>query len=142
MLHRSRRLGVCLLGVLLSLTLFVAWFNRAAGVGDEKASAIKGWKKGVGWGWIWGKDDELGALNAMTPETIRAALDLAKQGRTYDLGVAYSRNSYKWPGHNPCEVMSFRTPEGVKRQADNPFTAPELNPSGQGWHSSRAVHQR
>src|SRR5262245_35270338 len=41
---------------------------------DEPAKepAIKGWKKGTGWGWIWGKDDEVGSLNAMTPETIRA----------------------------------------------------------------------
>ena len=22
---------------------------------------IKGWKKGKGWGWVWGKDDEVGA---------------------------------------------------------------------------------
>jgi kynurenine formamidase len=136
MLFRSRRLGFGVLGICLSLTLVAAWFNRAAGDGEgQTTAAIKGWKKGVGWGWIWGKEDELGALNAMTPETTRAALQLATQGRTYDLGIPYSRNSYKWPGHNPCEVMSFRTPEGVKRQADHPFTAPAVNPSGQGWHS-------
>ena len=26
---------------------------------SDNKSQIKGWKKGVGWGWIWGKDDEV-----------------------------------------------------------------------------------
>jgi hypothetical protein len=40
-----------------------AHFSRAQPEGEP---AIKGWKRGVGWGWIWGKDDQVGALNAMT----------------------------------------------------------------------------
>ncbi|MBX3437439.1 MAG: cyclase family protein [Planctomycetaceae bacterium] len=96
---------------------------------------VRGWKKGQGWGWIWGPDDEIGALNAMTEESRLAALSLVTKGKTYDLGATYSRNSYKWPGHSPGEVMTFRTPEGVKRQGDHDFIAPEVNPSGQAWHS-------
>ena len=26
--------------------------------GSDNEPGIKGWKKGQGWGWIWGKDDE------------------------------------------------------------------------------------
>ena len=78
-------------------------------------SAIKGWKKGKGWGWVWGKEDEVGALNAMTDASRLAALKLAKQGKVYDLGILYDRTSYKWPGHSPGEIIAFRTPEGVKR---------------------------
>lgn len=100
-----------------------------------ESAAIKGWKQGVGWGWIWGKDDEVGALNALTPATTLAALQLAQQGQVYDLGIAYDRSSYKWPGHCPCEVMTFRGPEGVKRQMDNEFTHPHVNAVGQAWHS-------
>src|SRR6187431_2568736 len=85
---------------------------------DVQAPAIKGWKKGVGWGWIWGPQDEVGSLNAMTPKTKQAALQLAASGQVFDLGVTYSRNSYKWPGHSPGEIMSFRSPEGVHRQGD------------------------
>ena len=59
-----------------------------------------------------------------------------KQGKVYDLGVTYDRTSYKWPGHSPGEVLSFRTPEGVKRQKDLDFTLPAANPAGLAWHSS------
>ncbi|MEJ7638384.1 MAG: hypothetical protein WKF75_10525, partial [Singulisphaera sp.] len=65
-----------------------------------EAGAIKGWQKGKGWGWIWGKDDEVGALNAMTDATRAAALATARRGETFDLGMTYSRRSFKWPGHS------------------------------------------
>jgi kynurenine formamidase len=103
-------------------------------ISDNK-SQIKGWKKGVGWGWIWGKDDEVGAFNAMTDESRASALRIAKSGKVYDLGITYSRNSFIWPGHNPGEIMTFRSPEGVTRQKDHDFTFPAVNPIGNRWHS-------
>ena len=42
---------------------------------------IKGWQKGKGWGWIWGKDDEVGSLNAMTDASRAAALAKARAER-------------------------------------------------------------
>src|SRR5262249_17477475 len=70
------------------------------------------------------------------PATVRAALGLVKQGKVYDLGVGYDRLSFKWPGHSPGEILSFRTPEGVKRQGDfKPAVDPKLNPGKIGWHS-------
>jgi kynurenine formamidase len=102
----------------------------------QTASTVKGWQKGKGWGWIWGKDDEVGALNAMTDATRLAALKLARQGKVYDLGITYDRTSYKWPGHSPGEILTFRSPEGVKRQQDLPqIVAPEVNEWGTAWHS-------
>jgi len=96
--------------------------------------ALRKWEKGKGWGWVWGKEDEVGALNEMTDASRLAALRLVKQGRTYDLGVPYDRSSYKWPGHNPGEIISFRTPEGVKRQGDLPALVTQ-NPTKTAWHS-------
>jgi kynurenine formamidase len=97
--------------------------------------AIKGWQKGKGWG-PWGEGDEIGSLNAMTPATIKAALGLVKHGKVYDLGVPYDAESYKWPGHSPAAVMTFRGPEGVKRQGDFKAAAdPKLNPDKVAWHS-------
>jgi kynurenine formamidase len=117
--------GLLLVGALSGIVL-----ERAAGQG----AAAGGWVKGKGWGWIWGKDDQRGALNAMTDATRLAAVSLIRKGRVYDLGVPYDRASYKWPGHNPGEVMSFRSPEGVKRTGG---VAGEGNDrAGTAWHSS------
>lgn len=115
------------------LVLSLSAFFAAAG--KDEAAKVKGWKQGVGWGKVWGPDDEVGALNAMTPESTRAALGLARQGKTFDLGVTYSKNSFKWPGHSPCEVITYRSPEGVQRQQDHPFAASDVNRANQGWHS-------
>jgi len=96
----------------------------------------RGWVKGKGYGPIWGKDDEVGSLNAMTPATIREALKLAKDGKVFDLGIPYSRNSFRWPGHNPAEIMTFRAPEGIQRQRDFPAAVDlKANPERVAWHS-------
>ena len=91
---------------------------------------MKKWEKGKGWGWVWGSEDEVGALNEMTDTSKLEALKLAKTGKSYDLGVTYDRDSFKWPGHSPGEVITFRTPEGVKRQGGFPTHA-----GGTAWHS-------
>lgn len=99
------------------------------------AAKVKGWTKGKGWG-PWGKDDEVGSLNAMSADTVKAALGLVKQGKVYDLGVDYDSESFRWPGHSPGAIMTFRNPEGVFRQGDfKPATDPKLNPNKVGWHS-------
>ena len=61
-----------------------------------------GWVHGKGWDWRWGADDEVGALNHMTSETRQQALKLAQTGKVYDLGITYSRKSFRWPGHSPA----------------------------------------
>jgi hypothetical protein len=71
-------LGAFVLGWTLS--------GRAVHGGDKDTQPdVKGWTKGKGWG-PWGKDDEVGSLNAMTPATRKAALSLVKEGKVYDLG--------------------------------------------------------
>ena len=125
----TRRLPAFLVAGALLLG-WTAWTR--AGEPDQE---LKGWKKGRGWGWVWGKDDEVGSLNAMTRQSVLEAIGLVKQGKVYDLGIDYDRTSYKWPGHSPGEIISFRTPEGVKRQQDLDFTAPSVNPALLAWHS-------
>jgi kynurenine formamidase len=101
----------------------------------QQGQARKGWTPGKGYGWVWGKEDEVGALNTLGPADVRQALSLAKQGKVYDLGITYDRTSFKWPGHSPGEIMTFRGPEGVKRQKDHPFTQGPGNSRGTAWHS-------
>jgi kynurenine formamidase len=131
---RLKKSAMVLLAV-AGLLFGIASILNLSEVHAQKAPALKGWKQGKGWGWVWGKDDEVGALNAVTPQMVLSALSLVKQGKVYDLGVAYDRTSYKWPGHSPGEILSFRTPEGVKRQKDLEFTLPTANRAGLAWHS-------
>ena len=75
-----------------------------AGVAQVPAIQPRGWQRGRGWGWVWGPNDELGNLNELSPELTRKALSMVSRGRVYDLGLAYDRRSYKWPGHSPGET--------------------------------------
>ena len=111
--------------------LLIAGLLAAAAV-----AAPKKWQKGRGWGWVWGEDDEVGALNEMTAQSVLGALHLVKEGRVRDLGILYDRRSFKWVGHSPGEILTFRTPEGIKRQSDLEFTQAEKgNSSRTAWHS-------
>ena len=100
-----------------TLTLLLASLFVVAATLD--AQALKGWTKGKGFGWVWGKDDQIGALNAiLTPERTLKAFQSIKTGKVYDLGVPLDSQSYKWPGHSATSIVSFRSPPGVKRQGD------------------------
>jgi len=97
------------------------------------AQSTRGWTQGKGFGAVYGPNDEVGALNAInTPEHILRAVRSITTGRIYDLGVRVDASSYKWPGHSPTQIISFRSPEGVKRDKDVPFAS---NPKGLAWHS-------
>src|SRR5919202_796600 len=115
---RGWQWGLMVLAMGLSFAVGRLFPLAPAPASEKSEEPIKGWKKGKGWGWVWGKDDEVGSLNAMTPETIKAALGLVKEGKVYDLGVPYDAESFRWPGHNPGVIMTFRGPEGVRRQGD------------------------
>ena len=81
----------------LGVAFVVGWLMNPSHTPElqaqESASKIKGWTPGKGWG-PWGKDDEVGSLNAMTLQSVKAALALVKQGKVYDLGAAYDAESY------------------------------------------------
>ena len=122
-------------GLVVAFGLGWAMAGRPALGGGEDGPAIKGWQKGKGWG-PWGAGDEIGSLNAMTPATMKAALALVKEAKVYDLGVPYDAESFKWPGHSPATILTFRGPEGVKRQGDFKVALdPALNPDKIAWHS-------
>ena len=131
---KTMRWTATALGLCIAFGLGWTLSGRMA-VGGDDAPAVKGWTKGKGWK-PSGSDDEVGALGAMTPASMKAALGLCKQGKVYDLGVPYDAESYKWPGHNPAAIMTYRGPEGVRRQGDFKAAAdPKLNPAKIGWHS-------
>jgi kynurenine formamidase len=97
----------------------VAVLVSVLAVGFIDAQTLRGWVKGKGWGWTWGKEDEVGALNAVnSPAAVLRALREVKTGKVYDLGVRVDQTSYKWPGHSPTQIVTYRSPEGVKRGKD------------------------
>lgn len=98
------------------------------------AQSPRGWTKGKGYGWVYGASDEVGALNAInTPGQILRALQSVKTGRVYDLGVPIDKRSYKWPGHSAVEIVSYRSPDGVKRGKD--IAAFANHRTGMAFHS-------
>jgi len=113
---------------------YAIWTGLLAAALAAPAQELPGWTKGKGFGWVYGPQDEVGALNAITaPARVLRALREVKKGKVYDLGVRVDRTSYKWPGHSPTEILSFRSPEGIKRGKDAPdFTG---SASKLGWHS-------
>jgi kynurenine formamidase len=125
-------MNVRIAGTVLSVGL-LAWAGGY--LHAQRSSERRGWTPGKGYGWVWGANDEVGALNTLADADRRGALQLVREGKVYDLGVTYDRNSYKWPGHSPGEIITFRSPEGVKRQKDSPFTQGEGNRSSTAWHS-------
>jgi len=98
---------------------------RTAAAAPAEAPSVqvqpRGWQRGRGWGWVWGPNDQLGNLNELSPELARKALSYARSGRVYDLGLAYDRRSFKWPGHMPGEILTFRSQQGELLQRDLPF---------------------
>lgn len=127
-------------GALIGGAIFAATWTAAgpAGVAQPAAGppATRGWERGKGWGWIWGPSDEVGSLNAMTDATRAAALKLALRGEAFDLGLTYSRRSYRYTGHNPGEIISFRSPEGLERMQDPDAPTPDANVDKVFWHSA------
>ena len=109
--------------------------SRASGPAPQEDSTVTGWERGKGWGWIWGPDDEVGSLNAMTDASRAAALGLATEGKVYDLGQTYSRRSFKFAGHSPGEVMTFRSPDRIASMMDPDAPSPATNPERVYWHS-------
>jgi kynurenine formamidase len=90
-------------------------------------SDVDGWRRGHGWGWVWGAADERGALNAVTPGRVAAALRRVEHGRVYDLGVEIDRSTFLAGVHAPTEVVPYRTPEGMAREGALGVTAGGLS---------------
>lgn len=80
-----------------------------------------GWEHGSGWGWVWGDDDEIGALNALGPDSVRDAVAMINEGKVYDLGALIDKDSYTSPFHVGTEVVAYRTPEGLVKGPNDAF---------------------
>jgi kynurenine formamidase len=113
--------------------------NRGVARAQGSSVTPKRWEQGKGWGWVWGDDDQLGNLNELSPELTQKALSHVKDGKVYDLGLMYERRSYKFAGHSPGEIISFRTPNGMFNQDDLDFVVSEEDNSTNSSFTSNAM---
>ena len=102
--------------------------------GAAYADTFNGWTQGKGFGWVWGADDQLGAIQAiLAPDRVLKAIQSVTKGKVYDLGVPLDQHSYKWPGHSPTSIVSFRSPVGVENEKD--ISVFSGHPSKLAFHS-------
>ena len=73
------------------------------------------------WG-RWGPDDEIGALNFITPEDIAAAARLIRRGKVFSLGLNFDRNGPQrglWGNrYNPIHTMLATGTDAVSGNQD------------------------
>ena len=62
--------------------------------------------------WKWGENDEIGAINALTQESVLNALSLIKEGKIYDLETERFRGMPIWDGHCGFDIVSYASPSG------------------------------
>jgi kynurenine formamidase len=60
--------------------------------------------------------DEIGAMKLLTPELVRSATDLVKQGKIYSLGQVLEPSMPHLPRHPPLVVAPFTTPYQSQRR--------------------------
>jgi len=54
------------------------------------------------WPSKWGKDDQIGATNLITPAKILDALKLVKAGKLYEMSHVYESSMPMWPRPSSC----------------------------------------
>lgn len=82
------------------------------------------------WG-KWGADDEVGAMNMITPETVLKAATLIKEGKVYDLETERFKGMPIWPGHCGFDIISYASPKGRRNMLESNYD-PSFNWSAEG----------
>lgn len=70
---------------------------------------------------IWGKygdDDELGAANEISRDSVLKALSLVKKGKIYDLETERYKGMSIWNGHCNFEILSYASPAARRKLKD------------------------
>lgn len=80
------------------------------------------------WG-KWGKDDEIGALNEVSPADVVNAVSFIKKGKIYDLETERFKGMPVWPGHCSFEMLTYASPMG-RRNMKNSRYDPAFS-----WHA-------
>ena len=71
----------------------------------------------------WGADDEIGAANLITPESVLKAVQLVKTGKTYALGIPIGPNTPAFPPRQ----LSLTVVQPHQQEANRPFAEMTYN---------------
>lgn len=77
--------------------------------------------------------DELGAAGLMTPETVAAALRIPSNGTVFDLDPGRFNGMPRDPLSPPFQLVTYRSPHGIRVERDIPYLEPEANPTSTAW---------
>lgn len=78
------------------------------------------WLVDNAWG-RWGEDDEVGALNELTPADVVNAVSLIKEGKVYDLETERFHGQQVWHGHCGFDMVTYASPTGRKAMNESPY---------------------
>lgn len=82
---------------------------------DSSWLVINNWNR-------WGKDDEVGILNDITPADIINAASLIKEGKVYDLETVRFKGMPVWEGHAGFEMLAYASPRGRKNMLNSSYS--------------------
>jgi len=85
----------------------------------------------------YGPDDEIGALNLLTPDRLLKTMGLVRKGRVYDLDAGRSMGLPLGPGQPLLTVVGYRTSRGLSMTGDYFPDAP--NSASQGFNSELVI---
>ena len=98
----------------------------------ETAARVRTWGK-------WGPDDEIGALNYATPETVVAGAQLVKKGKVFALGMNFDTNGPQsgFQGrNNPIHCMIWTGTDVVTGRQIEHFGTPKDH-KGDKWYAGQ-----
>ena len=105
-------------GKYLSLLVALAFVFGVVSIGFAYETTDDSWKKVNTWN-KWGKGDEVGAMNQLSPALTLKAISMIKKGKVYDLETLRFKGMPVWPGHSGWDIKPYGSPKG--RQNMVPF---------------------
>lgn len=87
-------------------------------------------KEASNWG-RWGKNDEVGVLNEVTPALIGKAFSYIHKNKVYDLEAPRFKGMGVWHGHSGWDLLPYASPHGRQNMAKSDYD-PAFNWNGQG----------
>lgn len=96
------------------------------------------WLEKNAWG-NWGLDDQVGALNELTPANVLKAVSLIKEGKVYDLETLRFKGMPVWPGHPGFDLLVYASPKGRQNMLNSDYP-PSLNWYSKGGWLDKAVN--